>query len=145
MINNLISPLIALRSHVRRCRRSALMSTFALLTSAYLPTGLQQWVVCFKITIDLHPSVFFCKARGKEDVGSGAAAPFGNLNHENIVSSIKKAGGQSNTLRHGLFIMDMSPPLIRSSDHIKWYNCDNADTIVNSSPFLRFERRVNDN
>lgn len=58
---------------------------------------------------------------------------------------LRNTGGQSLTLRHGLLNMDMNPPLIRSSDHIKRYNCDNVDTIVNSSSSLRFERRVNDN
>lgn len=60
---------------------------------------------------------------------------FGNLNRDNIVSSFKKTGGQRHALRHGLFITGMSPPLVRSSDHIKWYECDNAVPIVNSGPF----------
>lgn len=63
--------------------------------------------------------------------------------NNNVICVYKKQGSQ--TLRCGLFIMDVNYPLIRSSDHLKWYDCDNAVTIVNSSPFLRFEHRVNDN
>lgn len=57
------------------------------------------------------------------------------------VKSHQLGGEQSSlsfTLRFVPFIRDMSLHCIQNSDHIKWYDCDNADTIVNSSSFLRF-------
>lgn len=41
-------------------------------------------------------------------------------------------------LEYSQYIMYMNRPFIQGSDHIKWYDCDNADTIVNSRPFLGF-------
>lgn len=76
---------------------------------------------------------------GREEVG--ATLSFGNFNRDIISSFTKKTGGQSHTLRRGRFITGMSPPLICSSDHIKWYKCDNANVTVNSSrvPEVRAE------
>ncbi len=86
------------------------------------------------------PGVFAASERGRD--GGSFQGRCGGLIRESYPwqsrQLLQKQGIQSNTLGCGLFIIDMNHPLIHSSDHIKWFDCDNADTIVNSSPFLRF-------
>lgn len=130
--------------HVRRSRRSAGISAFALLTSACAATELQHWVICFKVISMLCLCVLGAKL--EEGCGPGAAPSFRNVIHDNIMSSIKKYRWSKPHIKTWPIKYEYDPPpLIRSSDHIKRYNCDNVDTIVNSSSLQRFEQRVNDN
>lgn len=84
----------------------------------------------------MHPFVFIANKAAEIAVHSGASAAVSLVKviHDKVVSLYKTRQPKPHIRMWPIYY----GYLIQSSDHIKWCDCDNADTIVNSSPFLRF-------